>query len=211
MKIIAVLNEKGGVGKTTIATNLSRGLQLMGHRTLLVDSDPQGSARDWHAAAQDGSTLPPVVGMDRPSLFKNLKQVAQDFDWTVIDGSPRVEELAVASIKIADFVLIPVQPSPYDIWAAESLVDLVKTRREIAEGKPGAGLLISRQIVGTKLAGEARAALEGYQLPILSSLTSQRVIYAQSASRGSTVLDDEPNGAAAEEIRAVIKEIVSWS
>ena len=103
------------------------------------------------------------------------------------------------------------RPSPYDIWAAESLVDLVKTRREIAEGKPGAGLLISRQIVGTKLAGEARAALEGYQLPILSSLTSQRVIYAQSASRGSTVLDDEPNGAAAEEIRAVIKEIVSWS
>lgn len=211
MKIIAVLNEKGGVGKTTIATNLGRGLQLAGHKTLLIDSDPQGSARDWHAAAKEDNALPPVVGMDRPSLFKNLKQVARDFDWTVIDGSPRVEELAVASIKIADLVLIPVQPSPYDIWAAESLVDLVKTRREIADGKPGAAFMISRQIVGTKLAGEAREALEGYRLPVLSSLTSQRVIYAQSAARGSTVLDDEPNGAAAEEIRALVKEIASWS
>lgn len=210
MKIIAILNEKGGVGKTTIATNLSRGLQRIGYTTLLIDSDPQGSARDWHAAAKEDNTLPPVVGMDRPSLFKNLKQVARDFAWTVIDGSPRVEELAIASIKMADLVVIPVQPSPYDIWAAESLVDLVKTRRDLTDGKPGAAFMISRQIVGTKLAAEAREALEGYRLPVLSSFTSQRVIYAHSAARGSTVLDDEPDGAAAEEIRALVKEIVSW-
>lgn len=210
MKILAVLNEKGGVGKTTIATNLARGLQLMGQSAIIIDSDPQGSARDWYAAAKEDNTLPPVVGMDRPPLFKNLKHVAQEFAWAVIDGSPRVEELSVASIKVADLVLIPVQPSPYDIWATESLVDLVKTRQELTNGKPAAAFLISRQIVGTKLASEIREALEGYQLPILKSLTSQRVLYAQSAARGSTVLDDEPGGAAAEEIRMLVEEVMTW-
>ena len=210
MKILAVLNEKGGVGKTTIATNLARGLQLAGQSAIIIDSDPQGSARDWYAAAKEDNPLPPVVGMDRPPLFKNLKHVAQEFAWAVIDGSPRVEELSVASIKVADLILIPVQPSPYDIWAAESLVDLVKTRQELTNGKPAAAFLISRQIVGTKLAGEVREALEGYQLPILKSLTSQRVVYAQSATRGSTVLDDEPGGAAAEEIRVLVEEIIAW-
>lgn len=210
MKILAVLNEKGGVGKTTIATNLARGLQMVGLSAIIVDSDPQGSARDWYAAAKEDTTLPPVVGMDRPPLFKNLKHVAREFAWAVIDSSPRVEELSVASIKVADLVLIPVQPSPYDIWAAESLVDLVKTQRELTDGKPAAAFLISRQIVGTKLAGEVREALEGYHLPILKNLTSQRVLYAQSAARGSTVLDDEPGGAAAEEIRALVEEIVAW-
>ena len=86
----------------------------------------------------------------------------------------------------------------------------MKTRQELANGKPTAAFLISRQIVGTKLAAEAHEALEGYQLPILQNLTSQRVIYANSAVRGSTVLDDEPTGAAAKEIRALVKEIIAW-
>lgn len=210
MKVLAVLNEKGGVGKTTITTNLARGLQLAGQATLIIDSDSQGRARDWYAAAGEDNPLPPVVGMDRPPLFKNLKHVAQGFAWVVVDGSPRVEELAVAALKVADLVLIPVQPSPYDIWAAESLVDLVKTRQDLTDGQLLAAFCISRQIVGTKLVGEAREALEGYRLPILHSLTSQRVIYANSAARGSTVLDDEPAGAAAAEIRALVQEVLAW-
>ena len=127
-----------------------------------------------------------------------------------IDGSPGIEELAVAALKVADRVLIPVQPSPYDIWAAESLVELVKTRQDITDGKLKAAFLVSRQIVGTKLAGEIRAALEGYGLPIFSAYTSQRVIYANSAAQGSTVLDAEPQGAAAAEIRTLVQEIRTW-
>ena len=210
MTIVAVLNEKGGVGKTTIATHLARGFQRAGETAILIDSDPQGSARDWYAAAGEDNPLPPVVGMDRSPLFKNLKSVVQGFQWVIIDGSPGIEELAVAALKVADRVLIPVQPSPYDIWAAESLVELVKTRQDITDGKLKAAFVVSRQIVGTKLASEIRAALEGYGLPIFRAFTSQRVIYANSAAQGATVLDAEPQGVAAEEIRALVEEVRAW-
>jgi chromosome partitioning protein len=210
MTIIAVLNEKGGSGKTTISTNLARGFQLEGNKVLLVDSDPQGSARDWYAAAGGDNNLPPVVGMDRPALFKELHSIARDVDWVIIDGAPQLEDLSVAAIKIADLVLIPVQPSPYDVWAAESLVSLVKARQDITDGIPNAAFVISRQIVGTKLANEVRKALDDYELPIMNSYTSQRVIYANSATTGSTVLDTEPQGAASKEMLSLIKEIISW-
>ena len=210
MPILAVLNEKGGSGKTTISTNLARGFQLDGHQVLLVDSDPQGSARDWYAAAGEDNNLPPVIGLDRPALFKELQGLARGIDWVIIDGAPQLEDLAIAAIKVADMVLIPVQPSPYDVWAAESLVELVKARQEIMEGRPKATFVISRQIVGTKLAREVREALDEYGLPIMQSLTSQRVVYANSAANGLTVLDTEPEGAAAREIRELIKEITSW-
>jgi chromosome partitioning protein len=131
--------------------------------------------------------------------------------WVVIDGAPQIEDLAVAALKVADRVIIPVQPSPYDIWATESLVQLIKTRQEMTEGRPLAAFVISRQIVGTKIAHEAREALEGYQLPIFKSYTSQRVIYANSAATGSTVLDADPEGPAAQEIRTLLQEMMTWA
>ena len=210
MPVVALLNEKGGVGKTTIATHLARGLQQAGHEVVVIDSDPQGSARDWYAAAGETNALPPVIGLDRPALFKDMSSLIRGFAWAVIDGSPSVEALAVAALKAADRVLIPVQPSPYDVWAAESLVELVRARQDVTDGRPAAAFVISRQIVGTKLAGEVREALEGYGLPILRSFTSQRVSYPNSASRGSTVLDDEPEGAAAAEVRALVEEVLAW-
>ena len=147
------------------------------------------------------------MGLDRPALFKELPELARVVDWVVIDGAPQLEELAVAAIKVADYVLIPVQPSPYDVWATESLVELVKTRQEITDGRPRAAFVVSRQIVGTRLADEVHQALEDYDLPILKAWTSQRVVYANSASNGSTVLDTEPGGAAADEVRALMQEL----
>jgi chromosome partitioning protein len=211
MTILAVLNEKGGSGKTTISTNLARALQLSDKQILLVDSDPQGSARDWYASAGENNNLPPVVALDRPALFKELPTIIRGMAWVVIDGAPQIEDLAVAALKVADRVIIPVQPSPYDIWATESLVQLIKTRQEMTEGRPLAAFVISRQIVGTKIAHEAREALEDYQLPIFKSYTSQRVIYANSAATGSTVLDADPEGPAAQEIRTLLQEVMTWA
>lgn len=204
-KIIAVLNQKGGAGKTTLSTNLARALQLEGDKVLLIDSDPQGSARDWNAAG-NGELLP-VVGLDRPTLAKDIQAIQDNQDWLIIDGAPQIAELAVAAIKCADMILIPVQPSPYDVWACEDLVDIIKTRQEITNGKPKAAFIISRVIKNTQLSKEIGEALAGYGLPVFKNFTSQRVIYPKSAATGLTVLDAESSGDAAAEIRAIAQEL----
>ena len=204
MRVIAVLNQKGGAGKTTIATHLARALQLDGADVLLVDSDPQGSARDWAAVREDQPV--PVVGLDRPTIERDLKSIAQK-DYVIIDGAPQAHDLAVSALKAAHFILIPVQPSPYDIWATSDLVDLVKQRIELTEGQLKAAFVISRAIRNTKLGQEVTEALTGYALPILAVRIMQRVIYPTTAAAGTTVLDTEPHGEAAKEIRALTHEI----
>lgn len=204
MKVIAVLNQKGGSGKTTIATHLARALQLAGADVLLVDSDPQGSARDWAAVREDQPLT--VVGIDRPTIERDLKQVARK-DFVVIDGAPQAADLAVSAIKAADFVLIPVQPSPYDIWATADLVDLVKQRMEVTDGRLQAAFVVSRAIKGTRIGGEVTEALAGYGLPILASRITQRVSYPGTAAAGTTVMDSEPDSDAAAEVCALAAEI----
>lgn len=207
-KIIAILNQKGGAGKTTIATNLARALQLgkKDNNVLLVDSDPQGSARDWNSAS-DGALLS-VIGMDRPTLDKDINIVRNNHDWIIIDGAPQIAELVISAIKCADVVLIPVQPSPYDIWACSDLVEIIKARQEITDGKqPKAAFIVSRMIKNTQLGGEIADVLSEYELPVFKSYTGQRTIYAKSAATGSTVLDATPSGIAAREIRKIVKEL----
>ncbi|MDR5907838.1 ParA family partition ATPase [Franzmannia qiaohouensis] len=204
MHVIAVLNQKGGSGKTTIATHLARALQLEGKEVLLVDSDPQGSARDWAAVREDQPVT--VVGIDRPTIGRDLKSVARQ-EFVVIDGAPQAADLAVSAIKAADFVLIPVQPSPYDIWATAELVDLVKQRIEVTDGALQAAFVVSRAIKGTRIGSEVAEALHGYDLPVLESRITQRVSYPGTAAAGTTVLDSEPNGDAAAEVRALAAEI----
>ena len=204
MRVIAVLNQKGGSGKTTIATHLARALQLEGKEVLLVDSDPQGSARAWAAVREDQPVT--VVGIDRPTIGRDLKNVAHQ-EFVVIDGAPQAADLAVSAIKAADFVLIPVQPSPYDIWATAELVDLVKQRIEVTDGVLQAAFVVSRAIKGTRIGAEVAEALNGYELPVLDARITQRVSYPGTAATGTTVLDSEPNGDAAAEVRALAAEI----
>ncbi len=204
MHVIAVLNQKGGAGKTTIATHLARALQLDGTDVLLVDSDPQGSARDWAAVREDQPLT--VVGLDRPTLERDIKNVARK-DFVVIDGAPQAADLAVSAIKAASCILIPVQPSPYDIWATADLVDLVKQRIEVTDGRLRAAFIVSRAIKGTRLGTEVVDALADYGLPILDSRITQRVIYPSTAAAGTTVMDADPSGDAAAEIRALAAEL----
>ena len=204
-KIIAILNQKGGVGKTTFSVNLAMGLQQSGDKVLLVDADPQGSARDWHAAG-DGELLN-VIGLDRPTLDKDLKTHKINYDWIVIDGPPKLADMSIAAIRSADLVVIPVQPSPYDIWATQDTIDLIKARQEIADGRPKAAMLISRQIANTNLGREVREALNGYEMHILTAGTFQRVVYAETAAKGRTVLDAAPNSEAALEMKKIVAEL----
>lgn len=205
MSIISVLNPKGGCGKTTISTNLARALHDRGHSVLIVDSDPQGSARDWHAANEDNPIE--LVALDRPNNVKTLRSMAVNYDYVVIDGAAKLEDMIAAAIKVSDFILIPVQPSPYDIWAASDLVDFIKARQEVTDGAPLAGFVVSRVVEGTRLGGDVRAALDEYALPIFETTISQRQVYPQTASEGQTVFD-AGNAKAKAETTALIDEVL---
>lgn len=208
MKVIAVLNQKGGSGKTTIATHLARGLQLQGHSVLLVDSDQQGSARDWRAVDEDNPV--PVIGLDRPTLDKDLKNVSNK-EFVVIDGSPQATNLALSAIKAADFVLIPVQPSPYDVWATSDLVELVQQRIEMTDGKLKAAFVVSRAIQNTNIGKEVAAVLQDYNLPVLDARIVQRVSYPNSASVGKTVFETESaKSNAVTEISQLVNEVKTF-
>ncbi len=194
--IISLLQEKGGSGKTTISINLAKAFQSLGYTVLLVDSDPQGSTRDWHTN-NNGNTLD-VIGLDRPTIDKDIKRFTRQYDYIFIDGAPHLSVMVTKTIIISDVVLVPVQPSPYDVWASASLVSLIKQRQEITDGKPKAAFVISRKIVGTNIGREVNTALIEYGLPIVSGGTCQRVSYAETAAKGLTVLSSDDNSAKSE-------------
>jgi len=208
-KVIAVLNQKGGAGKTTISTNLASFLHSQGESTLLVDLDPQASASDW-ADAREGDDLCPVIRMGKSisrDLPKISREITRGYDWIVIDGAPQVSELAAAAVRAADLVLIPVQPSPYDIWACSDLVELLKARQEVTDGYPQGAFIVSRAIKNTRLSGEIMAALEGYELPIFANGTTQKVDYANTAKWGGSVVDLPKDHKANIEIKMLVEEL----
>ncbi|WP_351059244.1 ParA family partition ATPase, partial [Psychrobacter sp. TB20-MNA-CIBAN-0197] len=166
------------------------------------------SARDWRAVNEDNPV--PVIGLDRPTLDKDLKNVS-DKEFVVIDGSPQATNLALSAIKAADFVLIPVQPSPYDVWATSDLVDLVQQRIEMTDGKLKAAFVVSRAIQNTNIGKEVAAVLQDYNLPVLDARIVQRVSYPNSASVGKTVFETESaKSSAVTEITQLVNEVKTF-
>ena len=145
--------------------------------------------------------------LDIKQTLKDLKNVS-DKEYVVIDGSPQATSLAISAIKAADFILIPVQPSPYDIWATSDLVDLVQQRIEMMDGQLKAAFVVSRAIQNTNIGKEVATALLDYNIPVLETRVMQRVAYPNSAALGKTVFDTEsPSSNAIQEITALVSEI----
>lgn len=204
--IISLLNQKGGVGKTTLAVHLAEVLSRLDKSVLLVDADPQGSALDWAANRPDDPRFP-VIGLPKPTLHRELPAIAKNHDFVLIDGPPRVNELARAAIMASDVVLIPVQPSPFDVWAAKEIVDLLQEASAFKDNIKSA-FVINRKIVNTAIGRDVVEALASYPLPVLKTSVGQRVAFAESAAQGLTVLHTDPNGQASQEIVSLATELL---
>jgi chromosome partitioning protein len=203
--IICLVNQKGGVGKTTIAVNLASCLSERGFQTLLVDADPQGSVLQWQSISQDQ----PFEVTHRPSasLLSDKKGMALGRDHVIIDAPPAIGEITRAVLSVSDLAIIPIGPSPLDIWSSKETISLfpeVRKRNRRLTPK----LLICRKIVGTRVGKEAREALETYGIPLFASEISQRVAFVEAMISGRSVLNFAPHSEAAEEIRRLCEEII---
>lgn len=208
--ITAILNQKGGVGKTTLATHLATEFAYRGERALIVDADPQGSALDWSQtrAQQRVPRLAGVIGLARETLHHEVPVIARNVDQVVIDGPPRVTALARSAILASDLVLVPVLPSPYDVWASAEVVSLI-TEARLFKASLRAAFVINRKVVGTVIGREVRAALAMHPLPVIDVDIAQRVIFAESVAGGRVVRESRPHCAAAREIAALAAAVLA--
>lgn len=205
MKIIATINEKGGTGKSTVATNLATALHRQGKRVVLIDADPQGTARDWRASAPAEIDLPIVVAVDRPQdLDAALRGLVADF--VVIDTPAKASVTAAAVVRVADVALIVLQPSGPDVWASAASVKLIQSRLD-AGGQIDAAFLVNRATANTKL---SKLIKEGtwndYSFDQLTTTVGNRIAFAQAATDGVSVFDLADTTAQIE-ILNIIKEL----
>jgi len=204
--IIGLLNQKGGVGKTTMTLNLAAFYASGGARVLVVDADPQGSALAW-SSIREADPLFPVIGMAKTTLHKDLPALARDYDITLIDGAPRVTGLGRSAIMASDLVVIPVQPSPFDVWATDEIVRLIE-EAQIYNDKLSAVFAVNRKIVNTAIGRDVAKAFAEAPFPVLPTALCQRVLYAESAGEGRTVIEVAPDGEAAREVGLLAQALV---
>lgn len=187
MPVVALINQKGGTGKTTLATNLAWVLAEKGN-VLLLDADPQASAQNW--AAGDGATPDTLTirEIGKGDLTRMVRSMTASHDWVIIDGPPGITKTSADAVRAADVVLIPAKPSPLDVWAASEIVAAVQARQKTTKGLPKAAFVITMSQPRTRLGQQIDAALQEMGLPVLQARTTQRVAYPNAINEGNSVI-----------------------
>jgi chromosome partitioning protein len=205
--IIALLNQKGGVSKTTLALHLAGQWAGKGKRVVVVDADPQGSALDW-SGRRTKEALPRlfmVLAIARDTLHREASEIARHADHVVIDGPPRLTALMRSALLAADLVVIPALPSPFDGWASGEILRLVREAR-VFRPQLVARFVLNRCSVRSVIAQEADA-LADHEPPTLATRVGQRVVFADAARTGRLVCEAPCGEVAAGEITALAAEI----
>ena len=204
--VVAVAQRKGGAGKSTLAATLATTFAASGQRVALLDTDPQKSlARWWQERAVAGTRARPITFED-PSgwrLTGAVGRLARSHDIVVLDTPPHAETDARVAIRAAGLVVVPLQPSPADLWAMEGTLALV------AEERRRAVLMLNRVPGSGRLREEIARELLRRELPLLEPGLGNRTAFAVAFSQGLGVVESAPRGTAAEEARAVAAAVLS--
>lgn len=203
-KIIAILNHKGGVGKTTITLNAAKLLTDSGAKVLVLDTDTQRSALKY---ASNNENMPfNVVGIDsHKSIALNVKTFGPDYDWILIDGSAKAELMTAALLAVVDMIVIPVKTSQVELDNVEDIVEMIKTRQLVTGGVPAAAFQVSMIQPNTQIGRDIFEALEGYELPVLDGGIYQRISHANVSTYGGFAIDVDKKAKA--EMQTMIDQI----
>jgi len=197
MKIISLVCQKGGTAKTTTAINLAVEAMACGLEVVLLDLDPQVSACDWKDIRGD---KPPVVASTPvPHLDRTLKTAAENgADLAIIDTAGRTNDAAIAAARVADLVLLPLQPSLIDLKTLSATLEIIK----LAGNKPARAILSRVKPSGTRHE-DTTTWLNSQGVEVCPATLGERVTYQDAYAQGEAVSETEPGGKAAEEIRQV--------
>lgn len=205
-RTIVVAQQKGGAGKTTLVAQLAAALAERGSRLAVVDSDPQASLARWMQLREHHT--PPVaeIGFAMVAgwrLQATLDRLARDYDLLLVDTPPHAETEAKVAVRAADLLLVPCQPSMLDVWASAGTFDLARSEKRSFR------LVFNRVPPRSRAVEEAETALREQGVRPLAAGLGNRRAFADSVSRGLGVVESEPRGRAAEEIRALADEVLA--
>lgn len=210
-RIIAVLNQKGGVGKTTVTMHIAAALARQGFRVLIADADPQGTATRWAASAADDKPFPAtVIGLAHAGgkIHRELKKFMTDYDFLIVDCPPAADSPVPQSVLlVAELAIVPLVPSPLDLWAAVAIRQVINSAMDFNEALIPR-LLLNQVQTGTTLTTEIRAILPEFGIPLLTSQLGQRQVFRQAAAFGLSVFDLH-NKPAIKEIDSLIHELLT--
>ena len=191
-RILVAANQKGGPGKTTLTMCLAGELGRRGHRVLVADADPQATATRWAASAPNGRPFPAQVfpaGATSDRLHQELRSHLYDADFILVDCPPSADSpLSHSALLVADLALVPVVPSPPDLWAGVAIRQVIARVTQV-HPTLRARIVINQRKAGTRLASKTRELLPEYGIPVLNTALGDREAFRHAAARGLTIAD----------------------
>ncbi|EME69594.1 chromosome partitioning ATPase [Paramagnetospirillum caucaseum] len=204
-KAVTIAQQKGGAGKTTIAAQLAVAFARAGRRVGLLDIDPQGSLAAWYdirkALVEETGGGITFVQASGWRLSTELERLKRDVDLVLIDSPPHAETEVRIAVRAADLILVPMQPSPMDLWATGPTLDMA--RKE----KSPALMVFNRTPSRGKLVDAVRKKIKDSEVPVAQTVLGNRVAFAASMMEGKGVVESNPSHTATKEIKALADEI----
>jgi len=205
--IISVVNQKGGTGKTTIATNLAAMFAAKKKDILLVDADPQQSSLDWNRDRPEDCPVVSVIGLPSANLTKEVNKLKKKYEMIIIDGGGRITASARAAVAVADFILVPTLASKPDALSTHNFFEEVVEEVAAMKGQVAGAILFTMVKSGTVFNIKGQDQIKEFGFPVFDTLIYNRITYQEAISEGKSAKEFSAKSKAAEEIDSLYKEL----